>query len=421
MTLENLPPRNKSQRLIDRKHKQQIEMELQKKNHEHQQRQVINTLSNPQVSDICFGLNELTDSLQALPQDIISYFTLLKEIEAKCVYTVPHLQAYIKRFFTMRKDHPKRSLLLGRIRDCIRDLMPCLEEKMHVATIASDHVKKYVTKLDQAYDIVIDHEIPESIRIGPLWEPCMKVSEPKTVQQQRSESRREALAAKKANKNGNTSAFEDDDGTAAEESSGPVTTNTKKSRGRKEKNSNSSNVSTGTTNGVTTGGKKRKNAASAAVEDDFGVGNTGTSVNGTGTKKSKTSKVRREAKKEVESKSGITSNSHVGKHGATGGTKTRGGSHRSENSESTHQNNSRTSKREKEIQTNENKENAPNTSYEGEPLYCYCQQVSYGEMVGCDGENCEKEWFHLPCTGLKEPPKGEWYCDDCKAKMGLGH
>lgn len=21
-----------------------------------------------------------------------------------------------------------------------------------------------------------------------------------------------------------------------------------------------------------------------------------------------------------------------------------------------------------------------------EPLYCYCRQVSYGEMVGCDGE-----------------------------------
>lgn len=51
-----------------------------------------------------------------------------------------------------------------------------------------------------------------------------------------------------------------------------------------------------------------------------------------------------------------------------------------------------------------------------EPLYCYCQQVSYGEMVGCDGEHCEREWFHLPCTGLKELPKGEWYCDDCKAQ-----
>jgi hypothetical protein len=27
-----------------------------------------------------------------------------------------------------------------------------------------------------------------------------------------------------------------------------------------------------------------------------------------------------------------------------------------------------------------------------EPVYCYCQQVSYGEMVGCDNENCAREW-----------------------------
>ncbi|GAV28124.1 hypothetical protein PMKS-001592 [Pichia membranifaciens] len=91
---------------------------------------------------------------------------------------------------------------------------------MHVATIASDHVRKYVNKLDQAYDIIVDKEIPEIVRIGPLWEPCMKVSEPKTVHQQRSESRREALAAKKARNGGS---FEEDyEGTAAEDSPGPM-------------------------------------------------------------------------------------------------------------------------------------------------------------------------------------------------------
>ncbi|KAL1928784.1 hypothetical protein VTP01DRAFT_2570 [Rhizomucor pusillus] len=51
-----------------------------------------------------------------------------------------------------------------------------------------------------------------------------------------------------------------------------------------------------------------------------------------------------------------------------------------------------------------------------EPLYCYCRQVSYGEMVGCDGENCPYEWFHMECVGLDAPPKGAWYCDDCLAE-----
>ncbi|CDS04991.1 hypothetical protein LRAMOSA07521 [Lichtheimia ramosa] len=52
-----------------------------------------------------------------------------------------------------------------------------------------------------------------------------------------------------------------------------------------------------------------------------------------------------------------------------------------------------------------------------EPLYCYCQQVSYGEMVACDNADCEIEWFHLACVDLKTVPKGKWYCNNCVSKM----
>ncbi|KAI9027149.1 hypothetical protein CLU79DRAFT_717201 [Phycomyces nitens] len=48
-----------------------------------------------------------------------------------------------------------------------------------------------------------------------------------------------------------------------------------------------------------------------------------------------------------------------------------------------------------------------------EPTYCYCNQVAFGDMVACDGENCEKEWFHYACVGLVEPPAGKWFCNDC--------
>ena len=41
---------------------------------------------------------------------------------------------------------------------------------------------------------------------------------------------------------------------------------------------------------------------------------------------------------------------------------------------------------------------------ENEPRYCYCNEVSYGEMVACDNENCPREWFHLRCAGLREAP-----------------
>jgi len=49
--------------------------------------------------------------------------------------------------------------------------------------------------------------------------------------------------------------------------------------------------------------------------------------------------------------------------------------------------------------------------------YCYCNGVSFGEMVACDRDNCEREWFHLECAELAAPPKGKWYCRDCKKIM----
>lgn len=41
-----------------------------------------------------------------------------------------------------------------------------------------------------------------------------------------------------------------------------------------------------------------------------------------------------------------------------------------------------------------------------EQTYCFCNGVSYGEMVACDADGCSKEWFHLDCVGLKVAPKG---------------
>uniref|UniRef100_A0A1D1XF55 PHD finger protein ING n=1 Tax=Anthurium amnicola TaxID=1678845 RepID=A0A1D1XF55_9ARAE len=48
-----------------------------------------------------------------------------------------------------------------------------------------------------------------------------------------------------------------------------------------------------------------------------------------------------------------------------------------------------------------------------EPTYCFCNQVSYGQMVACDNPDCKIEWFHFGCVGLKEQPKGKWYCPNC--------
>lgn len=52
-----------------------------------------------------------------------------------------------------------------------------------------------------------------------------------------------------------------------------------------------------------------------------------------------------------------------------------------------------------------------------EPRYCYCNEVSYGNMVACDNDDCPREWFHLACVNLDKAPVGrtKWFCsEECK-------
>ena len=58
-----------------------------------------------------------------------------------------------------------------------------------------------------------------------------------------------------------------------------------------------------------------------------------------------------------------------------------------------------------------------------EPTYCFCNRVSFGEMIACDNADCHIEWFHFECVGLapdQARPKGKWYCPDCAPTMKAG-
>ncbi|KAH8721559.1 inhibitor of growth proteins N-terminal histone-binding-domain-containing protein [Phaeosphaeriaceae sp. PMI808] len=45
--------------------------------------------------------------------------------------------------------------------------------------------------------------------------------------------------------------------------------------------------------------------------------------------------------------------------------------------------------------------------------YCFCQRVSFGDMVACDNDECKYQWFHWECVGIKEEPVGDWLCPAC--------
>ncbi|KAJ8095111.1 hypothetical protein PM082_010330 [Marasmius tenuissimus] len=51
--------------------------------------------------------------------------------------------------------------------------------------------------------------------------------------------------------------------------------------------------------------------------------------------------------------------------------------------------------------------------------YCYCNEISFGEMLACDNSDCKIEWFHLECAGLPMLPQEDesWYCRDCQPKV----
>ncbi|USP80973.1 ankyrin repeat domain-containing protein [Curvularia clavata] len=57
-----------------------------------------------------------------------------------------------------------------------------------------------------------------------------------------------------------------------------------------------------------------------------------------------------------------------------------------------------------------------------ETRYCYCNDVSYGNMIACDNDDCSREWFHLKCAGLEKVPTGrtKWFCsDECRDAYAL--
>ncbi|RWS15663.1 inhibitor of growth protein 1-like protein [Dinothrombium tinctorium] len=77
----------------------------------------------------------------------------------------------------------------------------------------------------------------------------------------------------------------------------------------------------------------------------------------------------------------------------------------------------------KDVKRNKSKDiagNSPPAIYEDtpidpdEPTYCLCEQVSFGEMICCDNDACQIEWFHFSCVALTTKPKGRWYCPNCR-------
>ncbi|KAF3923799.1 hypothetical protein AA313_de0209663 [Arthrobotrys entomopaga] len=151
------------------------------------------------------GLAAFTDAIDALPQETIRHFTLLREVDAKASGPEDLLRSSIKHslglhfpadsihrndpFRILSDTHnlpdeispnistynpgaseenvyePERRSRLHEVRLLISDLLLTLDEKIHVISTASEALSKHLVRIDDAYENVIQ-EIDPVIRDG---------------------------------------------------------------------------------------------------------------------------------------------------------------------------------------------------------------------------------------------------------------
>lgn len=304
------------------------------------------------------GLNDFGDALEAIPLEMVRHFTLLKEIDAKCADTGPQISSLTDDFMEAPLDAPNREAKAEKLRQTLREFMPSLEEKMHVASMAAETMAKHIERINADYALIVENEIPEHIQVD-YDDPAL--TEIKVADKQgstRSEARREAIAARRA---------------AAAASSADAKT------------------PASAANSSTSRGGGPRNRARTSTPQPYGntgtsgvpsVNNAPSSANPTGGDRGYDRSTKRQRRQEDESETEFLPPNHI--VAGSGPVPSR---------------------RRRALQEKD------------EPVYCYCEQGSYGDMVGCDGPDCKREWFHLGCIGLSSPPRGQWFCNDCRRQQ----
>ncbi|ODV61240.1 uncharacterized protein ASCRUDRAFT_70439 [Ascoidea rubescens DSM 1968] len=453
----------------------------------------------------CPALNEIGDAIDAFPKDLIKYFTLMSEIDAKCITSQPLLNQHINGLINLPKtlslsNNPnffrrnandqrileerhlhKRWKSVDAIHFLLGEILPSLEEKMHVASVAADCVVKNIEKINQDFENIINNEIPESIRIGPLNHPAIiadlnLTNETKSAQSQKSESRREAIAARKAaqqaaqqsqsqHKNYNDPHNDDyimNTSNVNIDTSNIIANNfnsNSRSTSKKRESINSGNSVTK---------KRRTNLSSKADKqnnDLLSLSRQGTPSSTSAKKKTnknskKTNQINQNSalgnsrgsnsknnnNSNANGNTNSNSNNSITSNISSGNSRSKRSSTPSNSSNRKNTSSSKSSLKSENIRNTKDKkskndnstsgsnvknknpglipldDNDGNTYHEEEQTYCICQQFAYGEMIACDNTECPHGgWFHVSCLNINidHLPNASWYCNGCKAE-GFG-
>lgn len=374
--------------------------------------------SNKPPANLNPGLNEIMDVFEEIPLTYSKYLTLWKEIDCKCNQSSPKLKHHIesllnklnddssnKKIVSLQEYYSKLENLknedtkaleemkkigdvaesdipntadkfgseyLQNILQCnngltninyiLEELMPSIEENLHVSTIALDQISQSVQRLELAYEACLKNgEIPKALRLGKNNHPAMHLhyelmeKAPKdTMNALLQTYGNPIIPLSEATRTGETTTIEPS-----------------KATGSTDKNGNDLILDHGSGLNKTRAAAQREeqvriNALKKQLE---AMGHVGA----VDKKKTVTSEIKKRQREPENEKV-------------------------------------KTKKRVTELTTLPEKKKNSN-----EETYCICEQIAYGEMIACDNKGCPYEWFHLQCVGLtKLPNNNKWYCPHCK-------
>ncbi|XBW38643.1 hypothetical protein QEN19_004231 [Hanseniaspora menglaensis] len=385
------------------------------------------------------GLNEIMDVFEEIPQTFSKYLTLWKEIDCKCNQTSPKLKQYVhnllsnldsedNKIMSIEEYYSKLKTLgekegeefsekfLKKVVECnndlnnvnfaLEELMPSIEENLHVSTIALDQISQSVQRLELAYETCLKNgEIPKALRLGKNNHPAMHLHY--ELMEKASKDTMNALIQTYGNP--------------------IIPLNEVLRTGQTETNQNKTSSSNGlqfthaeTEIGVSglsntrAAAQREQQVRMAAMQKQLEamghVGaldkkkktNTSTPPTVSGKKRGRIvseppaeSSEKPKAKK-TKKRVNLTTSLVGTASGNVDEIKTNGSS---------------------EGESVEPLAKKKRTASHNEETYCICEQIAYGEMIACDNKNCPYEWFHLQCVGLtKLPSNNKWYCPHCKKK-----
>lgn len=330
------------------------------------------------------GLNDFSDALEAIPDTAVGYLTNIKQVLARTEDTQSALGRQIKSYFVTRDSDE-----LKKIDTMLDTLLPAMDEKMRTAVAAAEQVGRQIERLNSDFDMIRQHEVPKLVQYDFSDPAFYEIVPQDKMVNARTQARREAREARESRRVGTATPAAE---SRAESPVQEVVPPPSRRRGRTPQVSQESFSEVQLQLQQQREIQLLQQQHEQRMQEQQQQQQQRMPPAPHPTHRSEAAEDEKPRRNDVKRDAPPAATPSA----VRGSNDTDDGSG------------------EVLVSLKRKRGAAPKSS---EPVYCYCQKGSFGEMVGCDGTECEREWFHLGCIGLSALPKGQWFCEECRAKL----